>query len=321
LLLGNNTIGELVTEPLISCRTRKPGHTDITVNLEGLWLVQALLGIEQLAPELLGRPFGAPRSNEWLKEHSGLAVLVEQGIADEGAVVRGDIVERMAVLAAPDVELVIMVCAGPMEVTTPMLLDDPSTWRAIPDNQLRIVLARRGTRWASAVRTGNQITIDDCTPVDHPRLEQLIVEALDSVHQVPAASIKAVNVSLEDMLGAVGAHRDAETSAAKAAALRAVGLRGAVLAELGAALDEPAAEALMYARAYADSAVMWSESVLNLRDTPSGRVALYRLNPPPGGQQQWMTIAPATPAQISHAVATVIDSVGVRKWVSHERMD
>lgn len=295
-------------------------RTDITVNLEGLWLVQALLGISQLAPELMGRPFGQPKNTAGLTEHPGLAVLVQQGIADGGAVVRADIVERMAVLAAADVELVIMVCAGPLAVTTPMLLDDPSTWQAIPDGQLRIVLARRGTRWASAVRTGNQITIDDCAPVDHPRLEQLTVEALDSVHQVPAASIKAVNVPLDDMLGAVSAHRDADSAAAKAAALRAVGLRGAVLAELGTALEEPVAEALLYARAYADIDVLWSESVLNLRDTPSGRVALYRLNPPPGGQQQWMTIAPATPAHINHAVATVIDSVRVRKWSNHARM-
>lgn len=310
-LFAHNTIGLSVTQP---------STTDITVNLEGLWLVQALLGITQLAPELMGRPFGHPKNTAGLTEHPGLAVLVEQGIADEGAVVRADIVERMAVLAAPDVELVIMVSDGPLAVTTPMLLEDPSTWQAIPDGQLRIVLARRGTRWASAVRTGNHITIDDCAAVDYPRLEQLIVEALDSVHHVPAASISALNVPLEDMLGAVGAHRDADTPAAKAAALRAVGLRGAVLAEVGTALEDPVAEALLYARAYADSDVLWSESVLNLRDTASGRVALYRLNPPPGGQQEWMTIAPATPGQINHAVTTVIDSVRVRKWANHERM-
>ena len=52
------------------------------------------------------------------------------------------------------------------------------------------------------------------------------------------------------------------------------------------------------------------ETVLNLRDTASGRVALYRLNPPPGSQQEWMAIAPATPAQLHHALTTVFDSVG-----------
>ena len=83
--------------------------SDITVNLEGLWLLQAMLGISQLAPELRGRPFGQPQSAEWLTAHPGLAVLVDQGIADEGAVVRSDIAARMKVLASPDVEVILLV--------------------------------------------------------------------------------------------------------------------------------------------------------------------------------------------------------------------
>ena len=105
---------------------------------------------------------------------------------------------------------------------------------------------------------------------------------------------------------AVREHAQAGTAAGKRAALRAVGLRGAVLAELGAALEEPVAEAVLYARAYVDADTMWSESVLDLRDTASGRVALYRLSPPQGSHQEWMAIAPATPAQLHHAVTTVL---------------
>ena len=140
--------------------------SDITVNLEGLWLLQAMLGISQLAPELRGRPYGQPQSTEWLTAHPGLGVLVDQGIADEGAVVRSDVAERMAVLASPDVEVVVLVSRGPMSVVTPAVMDDPSTWRAIPDEQLRIVLARRDGRWASAVRAGSDITVDDCPGTD-----------------------------------------------------------------------------------------------------------------------------------------------------------
>ncbi|WP_459979920.1 ESX secretion-associated protein EspG, partial [Mycobacterium avium] len=114
-------------------------RTDITVNLDGLWLLQAMLGISQLAPELRGRPYGQPQSTDWLAAHPGLAVLVEQGIADEGAVVRTDIAERMAVLANPDVEILVWVSQGPMNVVTPVVMDDPSTWRAVPDEQLRVV--------------------------------------------------------------------------------------------------------------------------------------------------------------------------------------
>ncbi|WP_062887762.1 ESX secretion-associated protein EspG [Mycobacterium avium] len=294
--------------------------TDITVNLEGLWLLQAMLGIAQLAPELRGRPYGQPQDTQWLIAHPGLAVLVEQGIADEGAVVRSDIAARMAVLANPDVEIVVLVSNGPMNVVTPVVMDDPSTWRAIPDEQLRIVLGRRDGRWASAVRAGSYITIDDCPGTDQEWLERLVVAALDSVHQVEPARISAVNVPLEDMRAAASVHAQAGSAAAKMAALRALGLRGGALAELSAALDDPQAEALAYARAHVDTDTVWSKTVLNLRDTASGRVALYRLNPPPGSQQEWLAIAPATPAQLHHALTTVFDSVGVRAWASHERM-
>jgi len=294
--------------------------SDITVNLEGLWLLQAMLGISQLAPELRGRPYGQPQSTEWLTAHPGLAVLVDQGIADEGAVVRSDIAARMKVLATPDVEVILLVSRGPMNVVTPVVMDDPSTWRAIPDEQLRVVLARRDGRWASAVRAGSYITIDDCPGTDQEWVQRLVGEALDSVHRVEPARISAVNVPLDDMRTAIAAHAKADSAAAKLAALRALGLRGGALAELGAALDDPRAEALVYARAHVDIDTVWSQTVLNLRDTASGRVALYRLNPPPGSQQEWLAIAPATPGQLHHALTTVFDSVGVRAWASHERM-
>jgi EspG family len=294
--------------------------SDITVNLEGLWLLQAMLGISQLAPELRGRPYGQPQSTEWLTAHPGLAVLVDQGIADEGAVVRSDIAARMKVLATPDVEVILLVSRGPMNAVTPVVMDEPSTWRAIPDEQLRVVLARRDGRWASAVRAGSYITIDDCPGTDQEWVQRLVGEALDSVHRVEPARISAVNVPLDDMRTAIAAHAKADSAAAKLAALRALGLRGGALAELGAALDDPQAEALVYARAHVDIDTVWSQTVLNLRDTASGRVALYRLNPPPGSQQEWLAIAPATPAQLHHALTTVFDSVGVRAWASHERM-
>jgi hypothetical protein len=300
--------------------TEQPAVTDITVNLEALWLLQALLGIPRLASELRVRPYGQPRSTEWVTQHPGLGVLVGQGICDDGGVVRADIAERMAALAAPDVEVVILVSRGRLNWSNPVVLDDPATWRAIPDEQLRIVLSRRDGRWTSAVRTGEVITIDDCEPVDSERLEQLVCQALDSVHHVEPARITAVNIPLDSMLGALADLAQAGSVAAKQAALRAAGLRGAALAELAAALDEPQAEAVLYARAYVDAETSLSASVLNLRGTASGRVALYRLSPPHGSLQEWMAIAPATPAQVRHGVSTVLGSVTVRSWDAHERM-
>ena len=75
-----------------------------------------------------------------------------------------------------------------MNVVTPVVMDDPSTWRAIPDEQLRIVLARRDGRWASAVRAGSYITVDDCGGTDRQRLEGAWSGGLDSVHRVEAGA-------------------------------------------------------------------------------------------------------------------------------------
>ena len=227
-------------------------------------------GHSQLGPELRGRPYGQPQSTEWLTAHPGLAVLVDQGIADEGAVVRSDIAARMKVLATPDVEVILLVSRGPMNVVTPAVMDEPSTWRAVPDEQLRVVLARRDGRWASAVRAGSYITIDDAPWNRSGVGQRLVGEALDSVHRVEPARISAVNVPLDDMRT-----RDRDACQGRfgrgqaGGAARAGATRGA-LAELGAALDDPQAEALVYARAHVDIDTVWSQTVLNLRDTLRG---------------------------------------------------
>lgn len=294
--------------------------TDITVNLDGLWLLQALTGVARLAPELRCRPYGQPRSTQWVSQHPGLGVLVDAGICDAGGVVRGDIAERIRVLGAPDVEVIVLVSQGPMTWSAQVALDDPTTWRAIPAGQLRVVLARREGRWASAVRTGEHITIDDCAAVDIDWLGRLVCNALDSLHQVDPARLGMVNVPLDAISGAAAELSRHGSAASQLAALKAVGFAGPALAQLREALDEPVAESVLYARAYVDVAIEPGASVLNVRATNSGRVALYRVNPPRGSQQQWMTVGPASAAQVRQGVRTVLDSVPVKSWDHHERM-
>lgn len=294
--------------------------TDITVNLDGLWLLQALLGVTRLAPELRGRPYGQPRSTQWVSQHPGLGVLAGQGICDEGGLVRGDVAARMRVLGAPDVEVIVLVSQGPLSWSAQVALEDPASWRAIPGGQLRVVLARREGIWASAVRTAEQITIDDCAVVDTDWLGGLVSDALDSVHRVQPARVSTVNVPLQAISGAAAELSGPGSAASQLAALKAVGFAGPALGQLREALDEPVAEAVLYARAYVDVATAPGESVLNVRDTHSGRVALYRVNPPHGSQQQWMTVGPASAAQVRQGVTSVLDSVPVKSWNNHERM-
>src|SRR5258708_19910622 len=76
-------------------------RTDITVNVEGFWMLQALLDIRHVAPELRCRPFVSTDSMDWLNEHPGMAVMREQGIVT-GETVNESVAARMRVLAPPD---------------------------------------------------------------------------------------------------------------------------------------------------------------------------------------------------------------------------
>ena len=86
-------------------------RTDITVNVEGFWMLQALLDIRHVAPELRCRPFVSTDSMEWLNEHPGMAVMREQGIVTDQTVDE-TIAARMRVLSAPDLEVVALLSRG-----------------------------------------------------------------------------------------------------------------------------------------------------------------------------------------------------------------
>ena len=103
--------------------------------------------------------------------------------------------------------------------------------------------------------------------------------------------------------------------------LRTLGVRGAALAELAEVIDHPVAEAVMYARGLRRRARLApARSVLDVRDTDAGRLVLYRLAAVRGSAQDWMTIAPATTAQVEQGVRAVLASVDVATWDTHRRM-
>ena len=72
-------------------------RTDVTVNVEGFWMLQALLNIRHVAPELRCRPFVSTDSMDWLNEHPGMTVMREQGIVT-GDAVNEAVADRMRVI-------------------------------------------------------------------------------------------------------------------------------------------------------------------------------------------------------------------------------
>jgi hypothetical protein len=294
---------------------------DVTVNLNALWLLQAVLGISTLAPELRARPYGAARSDEWLPQHPGLDVLREQGLVDARGQVMDKLAQRLYVLAAPDVEVAILVSRGGPLTTAAIHLDDPGTWRAIPDDQLRIVLARRDSRWVSAARAGDDITIDDVENGGTDWLASAVVGLLDGVHPAEPSRMPAINVAADEITAIAAERADTPADApGRDARLRTLGVTGAALAELADVLDHPVAEAVLYGRAYVDGEMRIGQSVLDVRDTDAGRVVLYRMAAVRGSAQDWMTIAPATDAQAEQGVRAALASVDVPNWVEHHRI-
>src|SRR5947209_20478095 len=86
-------------------------RTDITVNVEGFSMLQALLDIRHVAPELRCRPFVRTDSMDWLNEHPGMTVMREQGTVDGETAIEA-VAARKRALAAPELEIAALAPRG-----------------------------------------------------------------------------------------------------------------------------------------------------------------------------------------------------------------
>lgn len=294
-------------------------RTDITVNVEGFWMLQALLDIRHVAPELRCRPYVSTDSSDWLSEHPGMAVMREQGIVVDGEV-NEVVAARMRVLAAPDLEVVALLSLGKLGYGVIDDEDQPPGTRDIPDNEFRVLLARRGEHWVSAVRVGTDITVDDVAVTDAASIAALVIDGMESIHHADPAQITAVNVPMEEMLEATQSWQDSGFNIFTGGDLRRMGISAATVAALGQALSEPAAEAAVYARQYRDDAKGPSASVLSLKDGSGGRIALYQQARTAGSGEAWLAICPATPQLVQVGVKTVLDTLPYGAWKTHRRV-
>ncbi|OBG32830.1 MULTISPECIES: ESX secretion-associated protein EspG [Mycobacteriaceae] len=294
-------------------------RTDITVNVEGFWMLQALLDIRHVAPELRCRPYVSTDSSDWLSEHPGMAVMREQGIVVDDEV-NETVAARMRVLAAPDLEVVALLSLGKLRYGVIDAEDQEPGTRDIPDNEFRVLLARRGEHWVSAVRVGTDITVDDVSVTDAASIAALVIDGMESIHHADPAQITAVNVPMEEMLEATQSWQDSGFNIFTGGDLRRMGISAATVAALGQALSEPAAEAAVYARQYRDDAKGPSASVLSLKDGSGGRIALYQQARTAGSGEAWLAICPATPQLVQVGVKTVLDTLPYGAWKTHRRV-
>jgi EspG family len=298
---------------------QQTARTDITVNVDGFWMLQALLDIRHVAPELRCRPFVSTDSSDWLNDHPGMAVMRDNGIVN-GDQVHEEVAARMRVLAAPDLEVVALLSRGKLLYGVVDDENQPPGSRDIPDNEFRVVLARRGQHWVSAVRVGSDITVDDVAVADSASIASLVLDGLESIHHAEPAAINAVNVPLEEMLEATKSWQESGFNVFSGGDLRRMGISAATVAALGQALSDPAAEVAVYARQYQDDAKGPSASVLSLKDGSGGRIALYQQARTSGSGEAWLAICPATPQLVQVGIKTVLDTLPYGEWKSHRRV-
>lgn len=291
--------------------------SDLTVNVDGLWLLQGLLDIRHLAPELRCLPYVAGESDPDWASHPGMAAMQEAGVV-AGCTVHETVAKRMRVLAAPDVEIVALFSAGTLGFGTTGDGSE-SAPRGIPDNELRVVFARRGGHWVSAVRVGSEITIDDVAISDAGSVAALVIGVLESIHHADPAPFTAVNVPLDDVMPAAEGWRDSGFDVFAGGPLRQLGLSAATVAALGQALAEPLAEASVYARQYRDDDQSPSTSVLSVKDGTGGRLALYQQARTAGSAQDWLAICPGTQQLVQLGLKTVLDTLPFGPWDTHRR--
>ncbi|WP_179475223.1 ESX secretion-associated protein EspG [Mycolicibacterium vinylchloridicum] len=292
-------------------------RTDVTVNTEGLWLLQALLDIRHVAPELKGRPYVSTGSDSELFEHPGISVMQEQGVIVDGHI-HPDVAARMEVLGAPDIEVILMVARQPLRYGAAAADDAPGR-HVVSDCELRIVLARRDERWVSAVRSGTDITVDDVSVSGAGSIAGLVLDALDAIAPAEPAHITAVTVPTEEAVDAASDWQNSGFDVFAARELRRLGLNPATLAALSQALSDTRAEAVVYARQHRDDTRASSESVLSIKDGSSGRIAMYQQPPVAGSDRPWMAICPATPQFIGVGVKTLLDTLPFGAWERHRR--
>jgi EspG family len=259
---------------------------------------------------------------EWLNQHPGMAVMREQGIVT-GDAVEESIAARMRVLAAPDLEIVALLSRGKLLYGVKEKEEGEEEQvgsREIPDNEFRVLLARRGSHWVSAVRVGDEITVDDVAVADTASIAALVFDALESIHHADPAAINAVNVPLEEMLEITKTWQSSGFNVFSGGDLRRLGISAATVAALGQALSDPAAEAAVYARQYKDDAKAPSASVLSLKDGSGGRIAMYQQARTAGSNEAWLAICPATPQLVQVGVKTVLETLPYGDWKTHSRV-
>ncbi|MBS9533822.1 ESX secretion-associated protein EspG [Mycobacterium sp. M1] len=277
----------------------------LTTTLDGLWVLQAVSGIEQLCPELGLRPL-LPRLDtaDRARRHPIAAELTAVGALDPAGDVDPMIREWLTVIARRDLAL---------------LVHRHRPGPADPQTATRVSLCRFASWWVVLERCDRQVRLYPAgTATDRAGASELVAGQIERLCGViGAAPLRPVTLDAGELLEQV---RDPDSLRKHLAAQRIdvdqlhILLQAAdprLSGQTGVVALQPGAGPERLARmAVGDTAVA-------LVDTPAGRLCVASVDT---GGRRYQVISPGTRTVVADAILRLLDRMpSADEWHSHRR--
>lgn len=282
-----------------------PGHAGpaniaaLSTTTEGLWLLQALCGIETLPAALVTRPYiadvGPPTA------HPGLDALLDAGalLAGDRHEVHPQIRGWLETLGAPDIVLGAMI-----ERRSP----------TGPAQHLRIAIARRAAMTVAATRYAQDVTVENVGTV--PNMRALLARLLPLCGpETKPADFDTIMVPTSDFLdGLTQVVRGEHTPKV---ALSRLGLTAGQQRVITAAADRPLMEMSLGIIRRDTTGDRVGIAAVAVTDTSEGRIVTGPVRSDSG--DWWTTVTPGTLAAGANALTNLLGTVGLSDWYGHDR--
>lgn len=262
---------------------------------EAVWLLQGLLGIENLAPMLLLRPYVVGEGEGPPTWHEGIGTLKEAGVLLEDGSVHPQIAEWLDVIAIPDIQINAMLRRG--------------------ENHLRLAIARRDDVHVCISRCEDSVVIEEMGEI--LSLQGLVDRLLPLCGPVTApAKLEPLTVPTTELMHAIGSIMRGHHT--MAAAMRSMDLSPDQQRILVEASDKPDMELSLTIIQHGQTEDHVAEAAVAVTDCAHGRIVTGPLR---GGDGRWLTqVCPGTPEAITRALSQLIKTLPNPLWRQHSRI-
>lgn len=261
---------------------------------EGVWLLQALCGVEALPASLMLRPFVSLADSP--DGHPGIAVLRAAGVLLDGNTVHPRIAEWMEVLGAPDVELFGGIQRG--------------------EDALQLAVARRDDLHVAASRHQDAVTIEDLGRVGS--LRELVARILPLCGPpVEPVDFEPITVPTMELLeGIVETLRGEHTAAV---ALRGLGLTARQRRVLMQAADQPLSTLSLGVIQHDSRGDNIGNAAVTVTDITEGRIVTGPVRSEDG--TWWTHISPGTTDAVARSLRALVATLPTPAWREHSRLN